>query len=127
MSTSDHAVYCSVCGKKVSGVDPDRPADGLVVRAFVQCPECVEVEAITDASGDLTPDRFMRELVAVEVEELETIADNALACLTAADLVFRTRFPDRHRAWVARVRAGGLEDGGAGGSTPGGDRELGSV
>src|SRR6185503_77575 len=32
-------VHCSNCGKRVSGVDPEL---GLVVRAWVECPECIE-------------------------------------------------------------------------------------
>jgi hypothetical protein len=31
-------VHCSECGKRVSGVDPEL---GLVVRAWVSCPECL--------------------------------------------------------------------------------------
>jgi hypothetical protein len=31
-------VHCSTCGRRCSGFDP---ALGLVVRAFVQCPECI--------------------------------------------------------------------------------------
>src|SRR5262245_38510693 len=31
-------VKCSDCGKRVSGVDPEL---GLVVRAYVSCPECL--------------------------------------------------------------------------------------
>lgn len=40
-SDDDH-VHCSECGKRVSGHDPEL---GLVVRAYVQCPECVEKHA----------------------------------------------------------------------------------
>lgn len=32
-------VHCSACGKRVSGIDPEM---GLVVRAYVECPECLE-------------------------------------------------------------------------------------
>lgn len=32
-------VHCSRCGKRCSGVDPEL---GLVVRAWVECPECIE-------------------------------------------------------------------------------------
>jgi DNA-directed RNA polymerase subunit RPC12/RpoP len=34
------SVHCATCGKKVSGHDPDL---GLVVRAYVQCPECCAI------------------------------------------------------------------------------------
>lgn len=45
MSTVGHSarfvthVHCSSCGKSVSGVDDEL---GLVVRAYVECPECIE-------------------------------------------------------------------------------------
>jgi hypothetical protein len=32
-------VHCNRCGKRCSGVDPEL---GLVVRAWVECPECLE-------------------------------------------------------------------------------------
>lgn len=32
-------VHCSRCGKRCSGVDPEL---GLVVRAWVECPDCLE-------------------------------------------------------------------------------------
>lgn len=35
-------VHCSRCGKSVSGHDPEM---GLVVRAWVECPECLDAEA----------------------------------------------------------------------------------
>jgi hypothetical protein len=38
MSYVEH-VHCSCCGKRCSGVDPEL---GLVVRAWVECPECLE-------------------------------------------------------------------------------------
>jgi len=34
------AVHCSVCGKRVS----NEISEELVVRAFVECPECIEDE-----------------------------------------------------------------------------------
>jgi hypothetical protein len=34
-------VHCSRCGRSCSGVDPEL---GLVVRAWVQCPECLEAD-----------------------------------------------------------------------------------
>lgn len=47
-------VHCSRCGKRVSGVDPEM---GLVVRAWVQCPECLE------ATSENQPDRDVTERV----------------------------------------------------------------
>lgn len=41
----EHA-HCNRCGKRVSGFDPEL---GLVVRAWVECPECLE---------QTTPDSF---------------------------------------------------------------------
>lgn len=39
-------IYCSTCGKAVSTgfipVPTDTPDKGLIVRAFIQCPECIE-------------------------------------------------------------------------------------
>lgn len=32
-------VHCSRCGKRCSGIDPEL---GLIVRAWVECPECLE-------------------------------------------------------------------------------------
>jgi hypothetical protein len=41
-----HRLRCSTCGKSVSSefypVPTDTPDRGLIVRAFVQCPECLE-------------------------------------------------------------------------------------
>jgi hypothetical protein len=52
-------VRCSRCGTRCSGVDPER---GLVVRAWVECPECLQAEgpsvlqAVLDAiKGTLDP------------------------------------------------------------------------
>ncbi len=39
MSKYMEHVCCMRCGKKCSGVDPEL---GLVVRAWVECPECLE-------------------------------------------------------------------------------------
>lgn len=36
-------VHCSRCGARCSGVDPEM---GLVVRAYVQCPECLGKDEI---------------------------------------------------------------------------------
>lgn len=39
-------LYCDSCGKRVSTgfypVPTDTPDRGLIVRAFIQCPECME-------------------------------------------------------------------------------------
>ncbi len=41
-----HYLYCHTCGKKVStGFIPepnDTPDKGLIVRANIECPECME-------------------------------------------------------------------------------------
>jgi hypothetical protein len=37
--TGPERVHCMRCGKSVSGFDPEL---GLVVRAWVECPECLE-------------------------------------------------------------------------------------
>ena len=37
-------VHCSKCGKGVSGIDPTLKGNQLVVRAWVECPECIEKE-----------------------------------------------------------------------------------
>jgi hypothetical protein len=53
MTTFVEHVHCMRCGKRVSGVDPEL---GLVVRAFVECPECLEAKLPREA--------FLRELAA---------------------------------------------------------------
>jgi DNA-directed RNA polymerase subunit RPC12/RpoP len=39
-------LYCHECGKQVStGFEPvptDTPDRGIIVRAYIQCPECIE-------------------------------------------------------------------------------------
>lgn len=39
-------LYCHSCGKQVSTgfypVPTDTPDKGIIVRAFIQCPECIE-------------------------------------------------------------------------------------
>ena len=35
-------VMCSSCGKRVSNMVTVDPQDGLVVRAWIECPECVQ-------------------------------------------------------------------------------------
>lgn len=42
MNAFQEHVRCNRCGKRVSGVDPEL---GIVVRAWVQCPECLEHDA----------------------------------------------------------------------------------
>ena len=42
-------VHCSRCGKRCSGVDPEL---GLVVRAWVECPECLEKSEGNSAKSD---------------------------------------------------------------------------
>jgi len=52
-------VHCLACGKRVSGVDPQM---GLVVRAWVECPECLE-------AADREPvDALRRQVVALTAE-----------------------------------------------------------
>jgi hypothetical protein len=50
MSRAEH-VHCSRCGKRVSGVDPEL---GLVVRAWVQCPECLAATSENQPHSDVT-------------------------------------------------------------------------
>ena len=44
--TSPSYLYCTTCGKQISTgfypVETDTPDRGIVVRAFMQCPECIE-------------------------------------------------------------------------------------
>lgn len=41
-----HYLYCHTCGKQVStGFEPvptDTPDKGIIVRAHIECPECME-------------------------------------------------------------------------------------
>jgi len=68
-------VHCSRCGKRCSGVDPEL---GLVVRAWVECPECIETShhdaeaRIADLEARVRfyeqhTDRQANELVATKV------------------------------------------------------------
>lgn len=45
-------LHCSRCGKQVStGFTPeptDTPDKGLIVRAWIECPECIEAQAKKD-------------------------------------------------------------------------------
>jgi hypothetical protein len=61
-------VHCSRCGKRVSGVDPEL---GLVVRAFVECPECLD--------GDQPRAAYFRELAEWHQRMAAIERDEALA------------------------------------------------
>jgi hypothetical protein len=54
MTKFQEHVHCMGCGKRVSGFDPEL---GLVVRAYVECPECIEIGAkklrFTKAAGEV--------------------------------------------------------------------------
>jgi hypothetical protein len=56
-------VHCSRCGTRCSGVDPEL---GLVVRAWVECPECLAVQ--TEAATGATAGRLFSELDRVAVD-----------------------------------------------------------
>ena len=51
MTTFVEHVHCSRCGKRVSGVDPEL---GLVVRAWVACPECLAATSENNPDRDVT-------------------------------------------------------------------------
>jgi hypothetical protein len=42
-------LHCNVCGKQVSTgfypVPTDTPDRGIIVRAWIECPECIEAHA----------------------------------------------------------------------------------
>jgi len=58
-------VSCLACGKRVSGVDPEL---GLVVRAWVECPECLEAADRGPGLGGRAPDALRRQIVALTAE-----------------------------------------------------------
>jgi hypothetical protein len=56
-----HRLCCNTCGKTVSTgfypVRTDTPDRGLIVRAFIQCPECLEQQVAYEkgiADGSMT-------------------------------------------------------------------------
>jgi hypothetical protein len=55
MATFVKYVHCSRCGKRCSGVDPEL---GLVVRAWVECPECLETLSAEAAARGNLPQRL---------------------------------------------------------------------
>jgi NAD-dependent SIR2 family protein deacetylase len=56
------SLYCHECGKQVSTgfipVPTDTPDHGLIVRAWIECPECIEKRA-----GEVKPDETVVEEV----------------------------------------------------------------
>jgi len=47
------AVHCSRCGKRVSQyVTVEGDTQGLMVRAWIECPECIEMGTILDTDED---------------------------------------------------------------------------
>ena len=102
-------VHCHHCGKRVSGVDPEM---GLVVRAHVECPECLEAKvpdplkwhaegfrrwsAWSTVGGTFTPHHYhvaMFELAGACTLDIHDLRRTAQ--LTA---IFRGRFD--HREWT---------------------------
>lgn len=81
-------IYCCKCGKSVSSQVPDN----TIVRAWVECPECVEKQSEQPIDGDnltnwlttLPLDKivpFMKELINMLVEqELVMITDKGIPC-----------------------------------------------
>jgi hypothetical protein len=59
MATFVEHVHCLRCGKRCSGVDPEL---GLVVRAWVECPECLEKSEGNSAKSEGTSPRLFSEL-----------------------------------------------------------------
>jgi hypothetical protein len=56
-----YRLCCNSCGQSVSTpfypVKTDTPDGGLIVRAFIQCPECLERSRAPVAERTLPPDR----------------------------------------------------------------------
>jgi DNA-directed RNA polymerase subunit RPC12/RpoP len=44
---------CSTCGKKVSTgfypIKTETPDEGIIIRAYIECPECLESESMLEA------------------------------------------------------------------------------
>lgn len=83
-------VHCSSCGKRVSGVDPEM---GLVVRAYVQCPECIERD---DKDAELFRTALQDCLVVLRNMALEN---------RESLNPFKTRWPIHHEPLRADARA----------------------
>jgi len=63
-------VHCSRCGKKVSGIDLTLPTQNkLIVRAFIECPECVQKNE---------PIRTLKEGKAGKVQEIKDTIDDLI-------------------------------------------------
>jgi DNA-directed RNA polymerase subunit RPC12/RpoP len=59
-------LYCSACGKQVSTaffpVPTETPDRGIIVRAWIACPECVEKEGTAEAAALTTKDAEIASL-----------------------------------------------------------------
>lgn len=60
----EHA-HCNRCGKRVSGVDPEL---GLVVRAWVECPECIEKLYGDPLNNDAFTEWLTRQIAAAKAQ-----------------------------------------------------------
>jgi hypothetical protein len=69
---SDAYLHCSKCGKRVSSIPFIR--NDYVVRAFVECPECIETSA-TDTDDQAARVPALEARVAELEGALQTIAD----------------------------------------------------
>lgn len=62
---------CNRCGKKVSTgffpVETDTPDKGLIIRAWIECPECIEANSKSEESE--FNERIRRYLVSVGLIE----------------------------------------------------------
>lgn len=88
MTPVEH-VHCSKCGKRCSGIDPEL---GLVVRAWVECPECLEKSEGNSAKSEGNSSTLARALAFVA--EFKGDGRCALNCLHSEALaaeVYRLR------------------------------------
>lgn len=101
-------VHCSRCGKRVAGVDPEL---GLVVRAFVECPECIEhrgepCACVHDGRGSLASEcqehREIREQRDGLLAALKVAAESY--CSLQCPSVFRGPDSARHRSECDAIR-----------------------
>lgn len=84
MATFVEHVVCMRCGKRCSGVDPEL---GLVVRAWVECPECLEMSEGKEL-GELRAAVVQLEAAEHDAED-EDITSREIAVLDAARALFR--------------------------------------